>query len=914
MTRRKNRLFAYLLSAVMIFSVFATSTVEVLAYDPGLDYPYIAEDLIPYPFEENDDEDPTGEDITDAFTCEYFLSAVRSLPEVPNTGPIFTSHVEEIESFAIDGSLASSGNITNLDGIEYFTGLVLFEVTQTQITELDLSSNTLLTSIRANNNQLENVVLPQSGNLAFIHLAGNYLTDLDVRNALDSDIENLFLFVNGNDMTDPDDVRGWANYFDEVGGHVVNNVKQRGFTFWAQRGAEPPPIEPNPQVTVAGSTLPAGTGNNQSGEGLHAPGSTVTIRAGTSPVQGRTFYHWRVIAGGVTLADANNAVTTFTMPNVPVAVEAVWQDADPSIFTVSITGSQLPPGNATNQSGQGTYRQGDTVAIRAGTRDGYTFEGWTASPAVPLANPSFTTTYFTMPASNVTVVATWRSVTDLPAFEVIVHGSELPVGTAFDQSGAGRYDQYQLVTIRAGARAGYLFNNWTVNVGGVTLSNINSPNATFTMPAGNVTVTANWRLPTRAGVVLATLDDRDRETPIGSLYRFPDRRRGYGEVTALEVAIFNYEDTSTGELIATLSGPDANSFILRGGISGGGVNDSRRSIASVSADNHRANAFSVAPRTGLSERSTPYTATVTVSSVTGDRISVSFDVSFLVTWDGNINTFTLTLRASTGGEISLDGSSYGATRTGEFYYGERITISARPNRDFDFDRWRYSWGDTQHEFRTETTFTMPDRNVTVWADFDNRNRDRPWDWDWDRDRPWDPNWPHAPHAPHTPAPITPALPPGTLPPPPQAPPAPALPVQPPILTPMAPPAPPANVQPATIPLTVNINGRPLPLSGQPAVISQGVSLIPVSEVFRAIEFSVDWNATEQIATLRRGNIVIVVTEGSRIFTVNGINHSLPAPATLINGYLMVPFVEILESIGARTHRDANNVIQIFTTR
>jgi uncharacterized repeat protein (TIGR02543 family) len=57
-------------------------------------------------------------------------------------------------------------------------------------------------------------------------------------------------------------------------------------------------------------------------------------------------------------------------------------------------------------------------------------------------------------------------------------------------SGAGCYVTGALVTLDAGSRVGYLFSGWTVNEGGVMLPN--SPQTTFTMPANDIVVTANW--------------------------------------------------------------------------------------------------------------------------------------------------------------------------------------------------------------------------------------------------------------------------------------------------------------------------------------------------------------------------------------------------------------------------------------
>lgn len=66
-------------------------------------------------------------------------------------------------------------------------------------------------------------------------------------------------------------------------------------------------------------------------------------------------------------------------------------------------------GGGTDSSGGGSYTATTTVSINAGTRSGYSFNGWTASPAITFANAASAVTTFIMPDTNVTVTANWRS-------------------------------------------------------------------------------------------------------------------------------------------------------------------------------------------------------------------------------------------------------------------------------------------------------------------------------------------------------------------------------------------------------------------------------------------------------------------------------------------------------------------------
>ena len=85
---------------------------------------------------------------------------------------------------------------------------------------------------------------------------------------------------------------------------------------------------------------------------------------------------------------------------------AHWQENPPTPsekYTVTVEGSY-----AGSNSGAGSYAADDTVTIQAGTRENYTFAGWNVTSGnAALADASSATTTFTMPATNVTVKATW---------------------------------------------------------------------------------------------------------------------------------------------------------------------------------------------------------------------------------------------------------------------------------------------------------------------------------------------------------------------------------------------------------------------------------------------------------------------------------------------------------------------------
>ena len=70
-------------------------------------------------------------------------------------------------------------------------------------------------------------------------------------------------------------------------------------------------------------------------------------------------------------------------------------------YAVTVNGSYA------DVSGAGSYAAGSVVTVRAGSRGGYTFNGWTADSSVAFDDANAAETTFTMPDGSVTVTANW---------------------------------------------------------------------------------------------------------------------------------------------------------------------------------------------------------------------------------------------------------------------------------------------------------------------------------------------------------------------------------------------------------------------------------------------------------------------------------------------------------------------------
>ena len=122
-----------------------------------------------------------------------------------------------------------------------------------------------------------------------------------------------------NGFTAPDgkQFKGWATSAD---GSVISGTTYEvssDTTFYAIWESK----EYSITVTDGKATIGAGSEISKAAEG-----TAVTLTANAAP-SGKVFDKWEVVSGGITLADANSATTTFTMPASAVSVKATYKNA-----------------------------------------------------------------------------------------------------------------------------------------------------------------------------------------------------------------------------------------------------------------------------------------------------------------------------------------------------------------------------------------------------------------------------------------------------------------------------------------------------------------------------------------------------------------------------------------------------------
>ena len=235
-------------------------------------------------------------------------------------------------------------------------------------------------------------------------------------------------------------------------------------------------------VTVTGGTASVGAGTPITKATM---GTTVTLTANAAPTD-MVFDKWEVISGSITLADANSATTTFTMPAGAVSVKATYT----TYITVNLAAGEgsgtMEPIIIKNTYGYFSLTAPECTFTAPANK---VFDKWQFSKDDSYLKPGDTKTIWSS-ADGATLTAIWK---DAPVteYDITVTDGKATVGagTPITKATMGT-----TVTLTAGAApTGKVFDEWKVVSGGITLADANSATTTFTMPASAVSVKATYK-------------------------------------------------------------------------------------------------------------------------------------------------------------------------------------------------------------------------------------------------------------------------------------------------------------------------------------------------------------------------------------------------------------------------------------
>ena len=336
------------------------------------------------------------------------------------------------------------------------------------------------------------------------------------------------------------------------GGKPATQGKSDGILYTCRRtGCGETRFVKNPTATEYAVTVTGGTAS-ASGNAITSAAAGVEITVTAIIPDGKVFDKWVVKSGGVTLADAASAVTTFTMPANDVALAASYKDAP--VATYSLT-TQVNGGHGTISANKTGLAAGSTETIIFTPDAGYEIDTVTVNGA---ATPVLANVLDVTMDADKTVIVTYKATgsththsygtdwkyddtnhwhecqcgdkadTAAHSFQWVIdkaatkeaagikheectvcgakrsENTEIPAlrdyavtvtgGTATVAAGTPitRAMEGVEVTVTAQAPDGKHFVKWVVKAGGITLANETSATTTFTMPANDVTIEAEF--------------------------------------------------------------------------------------------------------------------------------------------------------------------------------------------------------------------------------------------------------------------------------------------------------------------------------------------------------------------------------------------------------------------------------------
>ena len=275
------------------------------------------------------------------------------------------------------------------------------------------------------------------------------------------------------------------NYYPGVGNSSTRFYKSSTLTITPYSGSTIGYVEFTATTTSYANVLANSTWSNATAS---ADGTTVTV----TPEDG-------------TLAFSANIGGTCGFTEVTVYYTGELKTV--TMYSITVNDSIA---NGSVSASAATAEEGDVITLTATPDSGYALSSYDVRDASDNV-VTVTDNKFTMPASNVTVTAAFAQLYTIST--TADHGTITVTPSTSVVAGT-------VVTISASADSGYAFSSWTVT--GATPASTTESTTTFTMPAGNVSVTANYETSSAPDSIVLNASTDGMPTSYGTANAFDD--------------------------------------------------------------------------------------------------------------------------------------------------------------------------------------------------------------------------------------------------------------------------------------------------------------------------------------------------------------------------------------------------------
>ena len=444
------------------------------------------------------------------------------------------------------------------------------------------------------------------------------------------------------------------------------------------------------------------------GGGEYAEGATVTITA-NAPETGKEFGRWEITGLDTSGLELSNAELTFTMPASDVTATALYSYIDYKVTVIGGTAQVDADAEPTSEA-FATYEC--PVSIFADTAPtGQRFVRWTSEDGVVFDDATSAETTFTMPAKAVTVTA---------EFEYIPYTVTVVGGTAYtDGEPAGsitaEYGDY--INIVAEVPTGKRFVKWTSDSADVVFDSETSETTSFEMPAGDITVTANYDFEDYEIKVTGGAAQVNDGGP------FSTNAAHYGDNVKIKA-----HNPGIGMKFKnwTITGVDTSELVL----TDRELTFTMPANAVTATANYEYIDYTVSVTGGTANKTTAHygdSITITAAAPATGMKFTSWTLNGVTVEDTSLTELTFEMPANNvTATANYDFIDYTVSITGgtanktTAHYDEEVTITAKePEKGKEFDKWTVTGLDTAGLDLTkpELTFTMPTNAVTATAVF-----------------------------------------------------------------------------------------------------------------------------------------------------------------------------------------------------